>query len=150
MPISEMSEADCRAVLAHASVARLGCSRDGQPYVVPVYIALDGRYIYVFSTFGKKIKWMRENPKVCLQADNIRSRSHWSSVIAYGRYEELNESEYAEEREHGRKLLEKRHKWFLNAIAVRRIDLAEWVSPLFFRIEIDSLTGLAATDDEEG
>jgi uncharacterized protein len=147
MIITEMAENDCRAILARAPVARLGCSQDGQPYVVPVFIALEDRYVYVFSTVGKKINWMRANPKVCVQADDIRSQSHWSSVIAYGRYQELPEKQYPEEHEHARKLLEVRHQWWLNALAVGRLGLKEWVTPVFFRIEIDALTGVAVTDD---
>jgi len=39
MLISEMTEAECLDALAGGRIARLGCARDGQPYVVPVYYA---------------------------------------------------------------------------------------------------------------
>ena len=50
--------------------------------------------IYIFSTFGKKIEWMRKNPKVCLQADEIGDRWNWGSVIVTGTYLELNVPQY--------------------------------------------------------
>jgi len=39
MVITQMSEEECRAFLASASLGRLGCARDNQPYVVPTPFA---------------------------------------------------------------------------------------------------------------
>jgi hypothetical protein len=79
-------------------MGRLGCSLDNQPYLVPVCIAYELDYIYVFSTSGQKIEWMRANPKVCMEINEITNRAGWVSVIVNGRYQELPESQYAEER----------------------------------------------------
>jgi uncharacterized protein len=57
-------------------------SFENQPYVVPLHFAYDGDYLYVFSTFGQKVTWMRANSKVCVQRDEIQSQSEWISVIA--------------------------------------------------------------------
>lgn len=148
MVINEMSEKECRAVLARTSIGRLGCSLDNQPYVVPVYFACEGDYIYSFSTFGQKIEWMRANPKVCVQVDEITSQSRWVSVIATGHYQELPHPQHEAERAHARTLLEKQHHWWLNALAERRIKVRdELIAPLFFRIHIDSLSGLDAVSE---
>jgi nitroimidazol reductase NimA-like FMN-containing flavoprotein (pyridoxamine 5'-phosphate oxidase superfamily) len=65
------------------------------------------------------------------------------SVIANGRYEELPEPQFTQERAHARKLLEKRHDWWLNAMAERRMSSPDQsVEPIFFRIHVDSVTGL--------
>jgi nitroimidazol reductase NimA-like FMN-containing flavoprotein (pyridoxamine 5'-phosphate oxidase superfamily) len=40
-----------------------------------------------------------------------KPRPSWASVIASGRYQELPEPQYAEERAHARNLLDKRHQW---------------------------------------
>jgi nitroimidazol reductase NimA-like FMN-containing flavoprotein (pyridoxamine 5'-phosphate oxidase superfamily) len=86
------------------------------------------------------------NPKVCLQVDEIRGEGQWASVIITGYYRELPEPQYADERAHARKLLEKRHQWWLNALAERLMRSSDpLIDPLFFRIEIDSMTGLRAT-----
>lgn len=146
MQIDELNETECRAVLARASLARLGCCLDDQPYVVPVFIACEGDHIYVFSTFGKKIKWMRANPKVCVQVDESKGQSDWASVIVYGEYQELPEPQFTDERDHARRLLEKRHQWWLNALAERRNQLSDQeIKPIFFRIRAQSMTGLRAT-----
>jgi len=143
MLIEPLSEEECYEFLARASFARLGCSRNDQPYVVPVGIAYEPGYIYIFSTLGKKIEWMRENPKVCVQVDEITSQSDWVSVIVNGNYQELVEPQYTDERNHARRLLEKRHQWWLNAFAERRSQLQdEEIGPIFIRILIASVTGL--------
>jgi nitroimidazol reductase NimA-like FMN-containing flavoprotein (pyridoxamine 5'-phosphate oxidase superfamily) len=143
MRIDELNDSECREILAHAKVARLGCSLNDQPYVVPVGIAYEADFIYAFSTMGQKIKWMRSNPKVCVQVDEIRSQSDWASVIANGEYQELPEPQFEDERNHARKLLQQHHHWWLNAVAERRIRLRdEEIKPLFFRVRVSSLTGL--------
>ena len=143
MLINEIKESECREVLTRASVGRLGCALNDQPYVVPVGIACESDFIYVFSTLGQKIKWMRENPKVCVQVDEIKSQSDWISVIANGEYEELPDPKRADERDHARRILEKGHQWWLNPLAERRIQLRDQeIKPVFFRIRITAVSGL--------
>jgi uncharacterized protein len=150
MVIKELTETECREFLTKASIARLGCCLDEQPYIVPICIAYEPECIYFFSTLGKKIKWMRANPKVCVQVDQLNSRSDWVSVIANGQYEELAEPRYTDERNHARKLLERHHQWWLNALAERRNQLADQqITPIFFRVKIDSLSGLRGVSEGE-
>jgi nitroimidazol reductase NimA-like FMN-containing flavoprotein (pyridoxamine 5'-phosphate oxidase superfamily) len=56
---------------------------------VPINFAFDGTYLYGFTTLGQKIAWMRANPLVCLEVDEIISENQWLSIIVFGRYEEL-------------------------------------------------------------
>ncbi len=143
MIIKQISEKECEEVLRHATLARLGCSLDNQPYVVPVYVSYEEKHIYVFSTRGKKIDWMRQNPNVCVQVDEIAGKSEWTSVIANGQYQELVEPRFSAERTHARELLESRNEWWLNALAERRVEVPDVsISPVFFRIRIESMTGL--------
>jgi uncharacterized protein len=92
---------------------------------------------------------MRRNPKVCLLVDNIAGETEWTSIIAIGRYQELPEPQFAAERTHARDLLERRPKWWQTAFAERELKAShELIDPLFFRIEVDSLTGLRASGGE--
>lgn len=150
MRIDELNDFECREILSRASLARLGCSLNDQPYIIPVGIAYEENDIYVFSTLGQKIKWMRSNPKVCMQVDEIRSQSDWASVIANGDYQELPEPQFEHERAHARRLLEKHHHWWLNPMAERRISLRdEEIKPIFFRIRVSSITGLRTGPESE-
>ena len=71
MVIQEMTERECRAMLAGTNVARLACARNNQPYIVPIHVDLDGEFLYGFATLGQKIEWMRQNPLVCLEVDEL-------------------------------------------------------------------------------
>ena len=149
MEIKEMAEGECKAVLEHVSLGRLGCSYENQPYVVPIHFAYDSGYLYVFATFGMKVKWMRANPNVCVQTDHIQNQDEWSSVIVNGQYQELPEPQYTDERKRASSLLAKRSHWWLNALGERRMKVGDIsIEPLFFRIRIQSMSGLRATDEK--
>lgn len=97
MVIREMSREECLRVLAGERLARLACSHENQPYVVPVYLAYHqppggDAYLYGFTTPGQKIAWMRTNPLVCVEVDQVAAYNQWLSVIVFGRYEELPET----------------------------------------------------------
>ncbi|QJX01265.1 pyridoxamine 5'-phosphate oxidase family protein [Frigoriglobus tundricola] len=91
MVIRELNREECLRVLAQAEVARLACAHENQPYVVPVSLAYDetSGCLYGFTTPGQKVEWMRTNPLVCVEVDEIAACDRWVSVIATGRYEEL-------------------------------------------------------------
>jgi nitroimidazol reductase NimA-like FMN-containing flavoprotein (pyridoxamine 5'-phosphate oxidase superfamily) len=88
MLICDMNAQECRDLLTRLGVGRLACSHYDQPYMVPVYFAYEPDRLYGFATFGQKIDWMRSNPLVCVEADEVRSHFEWQSVIVLGRYEE--------------------------------------------------------------
>jgi nitroimidazol reductase NimA-like FMN-containing flavoprotein (pyridoxamine 5'-phosphate oxidase superfamily) len=145
MRIIEMSQAECRELLERVSIGRLACSLDNQPYIVPVAFSYEPDSMYVFSTHGKKIEWMRQNPKVCLQADEIGNDSTWLSVIVMGTYLELRETQHTAQWEHAKELLSQHSEWWLNPLAERREQINDLsIKPVFFRIDIKSMSGLRA------
>jgi hypothetical protein len=148
MRIVEISQDECSKFLARVSVGRLACALDNQPYIIPISFAFELDRLYLFSTLGKKVEWMRQNPKVCLQADEIVDRSTWVSVVVDGTYIELREPDHIAEKEHARKLLAHSEQWWLAPMVGRREqagDLA--VEPVLFRLNIDSISGLRATPE---
>jgi nitroimidazol reductase NimA-like FMN-containing flavoprotein (pyridoxamine 5'-phosphate oxidase superfamily) len=148
MLIRQMTEDEAREALMRASVGRLACARENQPYIVPIYFAYDGQHVYGFSTPGRKIDWMRANPLVCLEIDERESRDHWTSVIVSGRYEELPDTpDFAAARARAQHTLQARATWWQYA----SVPAAEWrrksgpFIPIFFRIHVDHMTGHRAT-----
>ena len=106
MVIREMSKEECLRVLAGATLARLACAHDNQPYVVLVYLAYHQPFsgeacLHGFTTLGQKVEWMRANPLVCVEVDEVAAYDQWVSVIAIGRYEELPEAPVSDSA-HGR------------------------------------------------
>jgi nitroimidazol reductase NimA-like FMN-containing flavoprotein (pyridoxamine 5'-phosphate oxidase superfamily) len=146
MRISPISHNECSELLKRVSVGRLGCSLDNQPYVVPVRFSYEPDCIYIFSTVGQKIKWMRQNPRVCLQADEIGNSSNWLSVIVTGTYLELSEPQYhTAQREHARELLAQHPEWWRIPLSeARDRSLVSSIETVFFRIDIKSMSGLRA------
>jgi nitroimidazol reductase NimA-like FMN-containing flavoprotein (pyridoxamine 5'-phosphate oxidase superfamily) len=72
-------------------VGRLACHYKDDVYIVPVSYAYDDNCIYCHAFEGKKMEMMRQNPGVCFQVDEMKDMSNWKSVIARGKFEELND-----------------------------------------------------------
>jgi nitroimidazol reductase NimA-like FMN-containing flavoprotein (pyridoxamine 5'-phosphate oxidase superfamily) len=150
MFIDEMTFKECCAALKKVNVGRLACAHDGQPYAVPINFAFDGTYLYGFTTLGQKIEWMRANPLVCLEVDEVISESQWMSIVVFGRYEELpDEPKYEYARKRALSFLQKRANWWEPAISQEHRDQAHSLTPIFYRIHIEKMTGHRATLDEQ-
>jgi nitroimidazol reductase NimA-like FMN-containing flavoprotein (pyridoxamine 5'-phosphate oxidase superfamily) len=149
MFIHEMTVDECFIILEAASLCRLACARDKQPYVVPMNFAFHGSCLYGFATLGQKIEWMRMNPLVCVEVDEIIGETDWVSVIALGRYEELPDTpEYEELRIVAHTQLQKRAMWWEPAyISREHRDYTHSLTPIFFRIHLDHITGHRASSD---
>ncbi len=151
MFIHEMSRAECNDALSHAKYGRLACAHGNQPYVLPLNFTFDGNsYLYCFTTLGQKVEWMRSNPLVCFEVDEINNHNHWYSVIVFGSYEELpDKPEFETARRHLQDCLQKRVMWWEPAyISQKHRDKPHSLTPIFFRIKIESITGHRANSDE--
>ena len=152
MRIIPISQQECGELLQRVSIGRLACSLNDQPYVVPVAFSYEPDCIFIFSTFGKKIEWMRKNPKVCLQADEIGNGSDWTSVVVTGTYLELSDPRYhTAQREHAReRLAEQNSEWWRIPLSeARDRTLVSSMETVFFRIDIKSISGLRAIPEAE-
>jgi nitroimidazol reductase NimA-like FMN-containing flavoprotein (pyridoxamine 5'-phosphate oxidase superfamily) len=148
--IQELTMQESLDLLARARVGRLACAHDNQPYIVPIYFSYEHDYLYSFSTVGQKIEWMRTNPKVCVEADEVVSPQQWLSVIVFGRYEELpNIPGWHDAREHAYKeLLQRNPIWWEPGYAKTILHNTERpLAPLFYRIHVVHLTGHRATPE---
>ena len=146
MIIHELTAAECEEFLDRATVGRLGCAHDGQPYIVPVslYFRREDKCFYGFSTVGKKIEWMRENPRVCVELDAIADQYQWTTVLVMGRYEELDSSEaHRQSRQRALALFQAQSRWWLPGAAKLAAGV-EHESPVVYRIRISSVSGRRA------
>jgi hypothetical protein len=146
MVIQEMTEGECRAMLARSHVVRLACARNNQPYIVPFHVYLDDEWLYGFATLGQKIEWMRHNPLVCLEIDELSTGGQWESLVVFGQYEELSQTpEFEGARDVAARLFQQHPMWWEPA----SIPLAthEPRTPVVFRIRIGRMTGRRAQRD---
>lgn len=146
MKVYPLSEEECLQVLADARFGRLGCARENQPYVVPIYFAVGGGCIYSFALPGQKIQWMRDNPRVCVETDQVLGADDWTSIVALGRFTELEQSEeFQRERERAHLLLQGRPMWWEpGAVSIEGVDEARSFVPIFYRVTIESVSGYRA------
>ena len=93
LELVEMPSNEMRALLTAVAYGHLGCSKDGNPYVLPINYAYEEPDIYIFTTEGMKTNYMDANPEVCLQVEEVTDQTHWRSVIAHGPAERLTTSE---------------------------------------------------------
>ena len=151
MLIRELTRDQCLDVLRRSSVCRLACAHDDQPYIVPINYSLDRarNCIYGFSPVGQKITWMRQNPRVCLQVDDIDDKDHWTSVVVFGRYEEIQTSaDDADARQRANDLFRERREWWFPAAA--KLTAREPDAVVIYRIVLERLTGRTASRDSTG
>lgn len=146
MIIHELTVSQCKEVLSRTSLGRLACARDGQPYIVPICLSFDpdGNCLYSFSTVGQKIEWMRDNPKVCVELEEISDRFHWTTVVITGRYVEVRDAAQQDDaRRRAQELFQQRPQWWLPG-AAKLATGAEHDEPVIYRIRIDGMSGRRA------
>jgi nitroimidazol reductase NimA-like FMN-containing flavoprotein (pyridoxamine 5'-phosphate oxidase superfamily) len=151
MSVQEMTEAECIRILSRTRLGRLACAHDNQPYVVPIYFAYERPYLYSFTMPGQKIEWMRSNPRVCVELDEIVDADEWLSILIYGQYQELAENTEAylqEERSHAYRLLSKHAEWWKPGhSAMTRRAAEQPAMPIYYRVHIDRISGRRASLD---
>ncbi|HVT25945.1 MAG TPA: pyridoxamine 5'-phosphate oxidase family protein [Rhizomicrobium sp.] len=150
MEVHSLDNRELEKMLATASLGRLACVSEGQPYIALLYFGFDEGYLYSFTTMGRKIEWMRENPRVCVAFDEIRSAWDWTSVILFGEYEELKETEpHQPLREHAYKLLQQKRAlwWEPGYVRTKLGDRERQLDPVYFRIRVTEMTGRRGVRD---
>ncbi len=150
MYVEEIPPDECRRILQGSYLGRVACSRNDHPYVVPFYFAYDGGdCLFAFSTVGRKIRWMRANPNVCVEVDDVRGHDDWQTLIIFGQFEELpDEPKYESVRQHAHELLSKRPMWWKPAYVAGIHGEDPNEDPVYFRIRIDSITGHRSSGEQ--
>jgi nitroimidazol reductase NimA-like FMN-containing flavoprotein (pyridoxamine 5'-phosphate oxidase superfamily) len=144
MIIREMRQAACYELVKDGDFARLGCCKDGQPYVVPIRYAYSDSRLLSFSMPGRKVDFMRTNPKVCLEIEHFSDPAYWKCVVIEGIFHELAREE---ERDHAWKLLQGRKNWWEpGALKPEPQEITGERSHLYYEIIINQLTGREAVE----
>ena len=145
--IEKLSDRECRRILGEVHLARLACALNDQPYIVPIHVDYHDASLYGFATLGQKIEWMRQNPLVCVEVDELTTQTHWTSVVVFGRYEELPDTpEFASARTLAQALFQRHPQWWEPA-SIPLVDHQQR-SRILFRIQITHMTGRRARSDK--
>jgi nitroimidazol reductase NimA-like FMN-containing flavoprotein (pyridoxamine 5'-phosphate oxidase superfamily) len=96
---------------------------------------------------GQKIEWMRLNPLVCVEADEMTSQQKWCSVIVFGRFEELPKTPECEAaRQFAYSLLQRRPWWWEPGYGPTILHGKQRaLEPVYFRVHVEQVSGRRAT-----
>lgn len=143
--LGKLDEHQMNNLLSSQVLGRLACSKNDQPYLVPLTYTYDGHYIYGQTKDGLKLDILRSNPNVCFEVDMMTNMANWQSVIVKGTFEELQ----GEEAEKARSILFKRifpmntsstvhtHEHLVDS----ELNDANRIKPVVYRIKISEKTG---------
>ena len=127
------------ALLQREHFGHLGCARDGRPYVLPMNYAYDGKELFFFTTEGMKTQFIKANPHVCLQVEEITDSTHWRSVMVIGKAEQITKNE---EMQRAMKLITERNPSLTPAISATQLDaLGRAVDIALYRITPELMDG---------
>ena|SRR5450432_430208 len=137
--ISTLTDEQIRKLFLAARVARLGCVVNGEPYIIPINYNFVDDCVYSHSLPGMKILGLRQNPRACVQVDEVESDLRWSSALAFGNFEELVRPD---ERHEVLAALLKRFP-MLTPVEAAIVEDAGSQQVIVFRIRIDKMTGVS-------
>jgi uncharacterized protein len=89
--LGKLNDTQVEELLKSQAIGRLGCHSDGVTYIVPINYVYEDSIVYAHSADGMKIAKMRKNPNVCFEVDAIQNLVNWQSVIAWGKFEEIED-----------------------------------------------------------
>jgi uncharacterized protein len=149
MLIHDMTRQASIELLMRARLCRLACAHEEQPYITPIHCVYDGNCLYSFSRLGQKVTWMRANPLVCVEAEELVSRQNWATVIVFGRYEELPDTpQYEAGRTHAYELLQRQPVWWEPGYLKTKLsDNVDPMEVVHFRIHVDQISGHRGVPD---
>ncbi|MGZ9130739.1 MAG: pyridoxamine 5'-phosphate oxidase family protein [Candidatus Binatia bacterium] len=137
--ILEMRDDEIYSLLQRVGYGHLACCRDDQPYVVPIYYACEGHQIFMYTTAGMKSEIIRDNPRICLQVEELLDTGAWRSVVVTGEAHEIVDRK---EREKAVDLIRHSNPSLLPALAIKWSK--DWMRKnveVVYKIDIDSATG---------
>jgi nitroimidazol reductase NimA-like FMN-containing flavoprotein (pyridoxamine 5'-phosphate oxidase superfamily) len=141
------SLAEMEQLLRRETFGYLGLAMDGQPYVVPLnYAYAEGRILFHCALTGRKLDYLRANPRVCFTVGRQRGqvRQHDAqnpcdagidsdSVICYGTARLIED---LEERQAALNLFNRRFRADADDIPMERVERCGVVE-----IQVSEMTG---------
>lgn len=137
--VREMDNKEIVELLTHVGYGHLACSRHDQPYLVPIHYAYANPTIYVYTTEGKKSEIIGENPRICIEVEDVLDNKNWKSVIVTGKAERLIDDD---EREAALKAIVAVNPTLTPAVSIHWMD--DWVREnieVIYRITPTEMTG---------
>jgi nitroimidazol reductase NimA-like FMN-containing flavoprotein (pyridoxamine 5'-phosphate oxidase superfamily) len=141
----ELSDAECRALMARHHFGRLAFHSGARVDIQPVGYVLEGDWLFMRSAFGAKFAALEHNPYVAFEVDEVRGPFDWSSVVAHGTIYELPSTGTQADR-----------STFANAVAALRGVMPEAFTAgdpvpertIVYGLRVDRMSGRMADGDD--
>jgi nitroimidazol reductase NimA-like FMN-containing flavoprotein (pyridoxamine 5'-phosphate oxidase superfamily) len=91
LPPGEIEELLHSAIIGRIACCAHGATGDGRPYLVPLAYGYDGENIYAHSGPGRKLDFMRAEPRVTFEVDEATAPDRWRSVIVEAGFVEITD-----------------------------------------------------------
>ncbi len=91
LPPDQIEELLHSAIIGRIACCAHGESGDGRPYLVPLAYGYDGVNIYAHSGPGRKLDFMRVEPRVTFEVDEGTAPDRWRSVIVEATFAEITD-----------------------------------------------------------
>ena len=137
--VEEMGNKEIEGLLKTIGYGHLACSRDNEPYVVPIHYVYAKPYVYIYTTLGKKAEIINENPRICLQIEDVIDQKNWKSAIVYGTAEQVTDEP---ERQTALDAITETNPTLTPAVSIRWMD--NWVREnieVIYRVTPTQMTG---------
>ncbi|WDF55758.1 pyridoxamine 5'-phosphate oxidase family protein [Mucilaginibacter sp. KACC 22063] len=150
--LGKLNDAQIERLLKEQVVGRIACQSKDELYLVPINYVYRNGCIYAHSGEGKKIRMMRENPKVCFAVDDIKSVFNWKSVIAQGTFEEIIDMEEKQQAMQGiihriMPLVTKPEGHPSHGITENESDVGTNIELVIYRIRLGETSGRFESDE---
>lgn len=155
MPSAPLSKKKCMRLLKSAIYGRLAmCSPERQPYIIPVNYVLFEEKIYIHTGFrGRKIEYLRSNPKVCFEISSAgrlyagsRARDfsmrYWS-ILVFGSVREVTDRSLKLDGMNA--LMEK----YATGFTYKALELKDMQDVNVIEISIEKISGKVGFDPRE-
>jgi nitroimidazol reductase NimA-like FMN-containing flavoprotein (pyridoxamine 5'-phosphate oxidase superfamily) len=89
--IQDLTGLEIDQILRRQRIGRVGSTSVGHVEITPIIYGYDGSSIFGHSRFGRKIQYMRGNPEVCFEVEEVVDPASWQVVVLRGTYLELSD-----------------------------------------------------------
>ncbi|HEY5687651.1 MAG TPA: pyridoxamine 5'-phosphate oxidase family protein [Yeosuana sp.] len=145
--IKNLEPSECIKILKQNYIGHLAYIFQNRPFVIPItyFYEQKSHTIIGYSSEGHKTKALRILSNASIEVSEIESVNNWQSVLAHGKYEELNGSQaksYLHIFSDGIKdIIKQKEEKNPQCISDFSSKIYDEEVPIVFRINLDEITG---------
>lgn len=145
--IKNLEPSECIKILKQNYIGHLAYIFQNRPFVIPITYFYEQKTntIIGYSSEGHKTKALRILSNASIEVSEIESVNNWQSVLAHGKYEELNGSQaksYLHIFSDGIKdIIKQKEEKNPQCISDFSSKIYDEEVPIVFRINLDEITG---------